>query len=916
MSSKRRKKQATTAENTSALEKNNTAAQESAEAETAEGAAAPEDAAESTETNEAAAAETETAGAVSDERSAEEAEPDSAGETAAAETGEPDAADQTEPNADSAGELTDAQPAKQESAAPSTEKTQEIPAAEKTQPVKSNVVRVAAPTRLRGSAGGSRRSARPEQTVKPGDIQKPQVSFMNSIAHVEAESLSQRDNRATAQAYDHAVIVSDSEEAGDYRPKIRRMNDSTRAKELRRRQPGERMPYQRVSPGSAPMTMPAAKLRKRRVQPSGEALARIPENLKQHPVEQARPVRYIGQAEHTQINLSANNREARRNINIDVRFQNEQRERTDLPMEAKSISRAESRRSIRNDLLELSTNLSMRIAIIGFLAICSGLLTFFDWLPGFSLPAFLSSSEAPIAFLTIQMLLGLAALPFCAPLLKNGYTKLLKLQADCDSLAAMSMISAELAAFLILPSPGMLRAGTVSVYISVGLLSLTLNAAGKKLIATRALRNFERLTDGNPKFGIHYVEDEKRAEALTRGTNGEFPIVAAMQPVENPEDFLKYTFSTDIADKFCRRAVPLITVIAALFAFGMAFIRRDHIDSTVCYGMSVFALCFAACSCTAITLISNLPMAGGTKDYVRNSGILLGYQSVDDFYDVNSVMVDALSLFPQGTSKLESIQVIGEGQIAEALQYAASLTDHAGSILKDLFAGAILTEEKMMLPVENYVYDEAKGVSGWIDNKRVLLGTRDMMIEHSVEGIPATAKVREMMPDGTEVLYLSVAGSVSALFIIRLEASKSVRHWLKELDRENVLLLIRSCDAMLSQRRISKMFGIREDHVKILSARNEKDYNEETQPLTTARPSMLCAGRLAGFVQTVIGAKRIRSASTLGMIIQASTAVLGLLFVLVFIALGAYSYTCGGLLLIYHLICTVVTVISIRMKDT
>ena len=42
----------------------------------------------------------------------------------------------------------------------------------------------------------------------------------------------------------------------------------------------------------------------------------------------------------------------------------------------------------------------------------------------------------------------------------------------------------------------------------------------------------------------------------------------------------------------------------------------------------------------------------------------------------------------------------------------------------------------------------------------------------------------------------------------------------------------------------------------------------------------------------------------------------GLLFVLVFIALGAYSYTCGGLLLIYHLICTVVTVISIRMKDT
>lgn len=770
------------------------------------------------------------------------------------------------------------------------------------------------------SADSPRRSTEPEQTVKPGDIKKPQVSFMNSIAHVEPESLVQRENQAaaTSQAYDYAVVTADSEESGDYRPKIRRMNDSTQAKERRRRQSyGDAMPYHRVTPGSVPQTLPAAKLRKRRTQqPSQEVLARIPENLKQHPLEPAKPVQYIGQAQHTQINLSASNRDVRKDINIDVRFQDERRSRTDLPLEAKSLSQKENRDAILNDLLELNTNLSMRIAILGFLTICSGLITFFDWLPTFAMPAFLSSSQAPIAFLTIQLLLGLAALPFCAGLLKNGYAKLLRLRADCDSLAAMSMISAELAAFLVLPSPNMLRTGIVSVYISIGLLSLALNAAGKKLITTRALRNFERLTDGNPKFGIHYIEDEKRAENLTRGTNGDFPIVAAMQPVEDPEDFLKYTFSTDIADKFCRTAVPLIMILAALFSVGMALLRADHVESAVCYGMSIFALCFSACSCTAITLISNLPMASGTKDYVRNSGILIGYQSVDDFYDVNTVMVDARTLFPQGTTKLESIQVIGESHIEEAVQYGASLTQHAGSILKDIFAGAILAEEKMLLPVENYVYDEGKGISGWIQNKRILLGTRDMMIEHSVEGIPVTSKVREMMPEGTEVLYLSVAGSVSALYIVRLEASKSIRHWLKELEKENLFLLIRSTDAMLSQRRISKMFGIKEDHLKILPARFESDYIEETQPVAEAKPSILCAGRLAGFVQTIIGAKRIRSAAILGLILQAVTAVLGFLFVVIFIALGAYSEVCGGILLLYHLICTVVTVVSIRMKDT
>lgn len=764
---------------------------------------------------------------------------------------------------------------------------------------------------------GQRRKADPVRTVTPADIKKPQVSFMNSIAHVEPESLAQRETHvaATSQAYDHAVLVKEDEN-GEYRPKIRRMNDSTRAKELRRRQVSSNgQPYQRVSPVASMQTLPASKLRKRReLADAPEVLERIPENLKQHPRDAARPIRYIGQAEHTQLDLSASNSEARKHINIDVRYQDERRERTDLPKEAKQ--QTENKEAIRNDLNELNLNLSLRIFILGFLALCSGAITLLDWLPSFSMPSFLSSKDAPIAYLTIQLLLGMAALPFVGGLLKNGYLKLLKLKADCDSLAAMSMMTAEIAAFLILPSPNMLRTGVVSVYISIGLFTLVMNSVGKKMIAARAIQNFERLTDGNPKYAIRYVEDEKRSENLTRGTSGEFPILAVMQPIENSQDFLKYTFSTDIADKFCRTAVPLISLLGGLFAVGIALLRRDHVESAVCYGTSVFALCFSACACTAITLISNLPMLTGAKDYVRNSGILLGYQSVDDFYDVNTIMTDASALFPQGTTKLESIQVVGEAHTEEALRYAGCLTNHAGSILKDIFAGAILTDDPSAQYVENYVYDEGKGVSGWIDNKRVLLGTRDMMIEHSIEGIPATAKVRDMVQEGQDVLYLSIAGSVAALFIVSLEASKSVRFWLKELERENLILLVRSNDAMLSQRRISKLFGIREDRVRIIPARFEADFVEETKPLQTASPSMLCAGRLAGFIQTVVGAKRIRSASNLGMILQAVTACLGFLFILIFVLLGAYNEISGGILLLYHLICTAVTIMTIRMKDT
>ncbi|HAG13416.1 MAG TPA: hypothetical protein DCG49_06090 [Ruminococcus sp.] len=767
------------------------------------------------------------------------------------------------------------------------------------------------------ASDSTKRRKDPVRTVTPADIKKPQVSFMNSIANVEAETLMKRSSGATSQAYDHAVIVSDADEP-EYRPKIRRMNDSTRARELRRRQSsGDSMPYEKVTPVSVPKTLPASKLRKRKEQPlTPEELERIPDNLKAHPMDQTPEIHYISQAEHTQINLSSANQDPRSEIDIDVRYQDERRERTDLPVSAKEYTRNEDKEAILNDLLELKTSVTMRMLILGLLALCSALYTFLDWLPAFPMPGFLSSAESPVAFLAIQLMLGLSALPFSGSLLKNGYLKLLQFRADCDSLAAMSMMSAEIAAFLIIPSPNMLRSGAVSVYISVGLLSLFINAIGKKLIVDRAMRNFACLSDGNPKFGVHYVEDEHRAENLTRGTTGDFPIIAAMQSVEQPEDFLKYTFSTDIADKFCSAAVPIIMLIAIIFSVVISMMRADHLESAVCYGTSVFALCFSACACTAITLISNLPMASGTKDYVRNGGLLLGYQSVDDFYDINTVMLDAAQLFPRGTTKLESIQVMGESRIEEALQYAASLTKHAGSILKDLFANAILTEEQMLLPVENYNYDESKGISGWIRNKRVLLGTRDMMIEHSVEGLPPIQKVKALIKNGAEPLYLSVSGSISALFIVRLEAGKNVRRWLHELEKENLFLLVRSNDALLSQRRIAKMFGMREEHLKVLPVRLEPDFAEETAPVVQAKPSMLCAGRLAGFVQTLIGAKRIRSTAVMGMVIQAVTACLGLLFVVIFVLLGAGNNLCGAILLIYHVICSIITIMSIRMKDT
>lgn len=760
------------------------------------------------------------------------------------------------------------------------------------------------------------RSETPVDTVTPADIQKPQVSFMNSVATLEPAARSHWTG-ATAQAYDHAVLRDDAAVEGKspYSPKIRRMRDSTRAKELagrKRRRTSQPMPYDKDSPVAAGS---AVRRRKGKSTAADERPDRIPEALMEQPYEESAPIRYMEKAAQTSIDLSAGEEDAHREIDIDVHYDQERRPRMDLPKREKRYRKKEDGTSIRSDIAELQINLTLRLIFLGLATLCSAVISVLDQLPALTLPAFLSVTASPISVLLIQILLGLLAIAFSSELIKNGFLKLLQLRADCDSLAAISLVSAELAAVLTVAAPGMLQNRVVSIYISAALFVVWLNTISRRMIVSRAQRNFAVLTDGAPKYAVHYVENESRAENLTRGTGGEFPIMATMRPAEQINDFLRYTFSSDLGDRFCRYAVPVLFIISALLAVFLSVIRADNLESPICYGVSVFALCFSAGACAAIPLVSNLPMDTGTKRYVRNNGMLLGYQSVDDFYDVNTVMVDITTLFPQGTSKMESIQVIGESHLEDALRYGAALTKHAGSVMKDIFAAAIVTEQQVLPEVENYAYEEGKGISGWIDNKRVLMGTRELMTEHNISALPPYAKELELTGKGCEAIYLSVSGTAAALFIIRLSMSRSIKRWLHELEREHIYLLIRSNDALLPQRRIAKMFGFPEQLMKVIPSRLEADFEAETQPVTSASPSVICAGRLPGFIQTIVGAKRIRRAATLGVILQAATAILGLLYAMVFLIIGAHEDLSGGILLLYQLGTALVTISAVHLRE-
>lgn len=315
----------------------------------------------------------------------------------------------------------------------------------------------------------------------------------------------------------------------------------------------------------------------------------------------------------------------------------------------------------------------------------------------------------------------------------------------------------------------------------------------------------------------------------------------------------------------------------------------------------------------AIPLIANIPLQKAAKKYSRNHGVMLGYQSVDDYYDVNSVMIDASTLFPTGTINLCSIKLFSGTKIDEALIEAASLSSHGNSILKELFCDIVADKQQFMHNVENFVYEDSMGLCGWINNRRILLGNRELMNSHNIEGIPTKTKESEFTEGNRDALYLSVSGNLAAMFIIEITASTAVKKSLKRLEKKDMAIIIKSVDPFISISRLSSLFGYSEELMKIIPQRMVKDFDEETRKVKKVSASMACAGKFTSFVQLLMGTKSIRKTVAIGVAIQSAAALLGLIIVAMNCVMGASSQLSVSMALAYHAICTLITVIAVKI---
>lgn len=584
------------------------------------------------------------------------------------------------------------------------------------------------------------------------------------------------------------------------------------------------------------------------------------------------------------------------------------------PSSQSEYTKKEDAPKIKEQIQRLRSNLTVRAAVLLFAALFSLFITVANDL-SLPLAAVFDRTVNPSAFIFTNTILAIVAVGFSYSVIVNGIKSIFSRRPDSDSVAALNMIAAILAGLVTLFDPESLKASFFHIYTSSAILGMLCNTLGKLCIVRRTQRNFEFVAETENFSAVELVDDDQTVAYLTNGSAGKRKELAVMRRTGFIKDFMKNSYSSDLADSYAEKTTPLM--LAAALAVGLLSIVFEKNSSGAAEKLFVFLASvsgtLAISSSVGLALIVNRPMAKASKRLSEYSGVILGYSSVEEFAEVNSVVIDSGHLFPTGTVEFVNLKMLGSVMIDQAIIYAASMAQAGRSVTIPAFYKMLRGKSDMILGVKGCASEDNLGVSGWIENKRVLLGSRKLMERHGVEGLPSES-AEENFADGNGIMYLAVSGQAAMMFAVQLSVGPAAERWVQEMEDESIDIHVRCSDGFITRELLSQLFGISASSIRLLPSACDGDCEQLMEYKESVSASMFCSGHLPSFSMLLVAAKRLKFVANMGVALQYGAMVLGIVISVIMMLTGSFAQITPTIVVIYNLAFLLLTMLIQGMK--
>ena len=356
------------------------------------------------------------------------------------------------------------------------------------------------------------------------------------------------------------------------------------------------------------------------------------------------------------------------------------------------------------------------------------------------------------------------------------------------------------------------------------------------------------------------------------------------------EDFMDHYQEPSNLDKFVS-LYAMIACVASVAIGAMAGV----LQGSVSFGVQVLAAALLVAVPGTFFITLSRPMAVLEQRMHKLGTVLCGWNSINKLSQRAVFPVEHKDLFPGGSCKLNGVKFYGSRDPDQVVAYSTAVVAADGGGLTPLFEYLLQSRNGQRYSVENLRLYGGGGIGGEVCGEPVLVGTQEFLKDMGVE-----------IPEGTMVsqaMYVAVDGELCGVFAVSCAKTKGAASGLATLcSYRGLRPVLVTHDFMLTEEFIHDKFGVNTRKMVFPEHGVRKDL-ASVQPEADA-PALALSTRdgLASFAFAVTGARSVRTASLIGMVIHLVGGILGMGIITVLAVLSARGLMTPVNMLLYQLV--------------
>ncbi len=412
----------------------------------------------------------------------------------------------------------------------------------------------------------------------------------------------------------------------------------------------------------------------------------------------------------------------------------------------------------------------------------------------------------------------------------------------------------------------------IAVFSTAAVFGVLVQRITERLNAQKTLGNFEvcAYKYEHNMYAVHPFENESEIFELGRGLMMGNAELLYSSKLAFPTDFIKNSEKKTESTKLLNILIPVSLGVSAVTG-----ILAGIFNESVMTGFAAFTAAFCVSSPIFTSFVPAFIERITAKDLNTTGTMISNLETVEKTAASNAVVMDSADIFDRSHCTMHGMKNFENIRIDDVLLYAAALVIKSGGPLRECFEQVVDGRQDILPPVKELVYEDKLGIAARIHNQPVLLGNRNLLVNHNIE-VPEKTLEERYSHSGRKVMYLAVAGKIAALFVVSYAVDKNLAPYFRQLEANGIQVLVRTNDVNVTEELISKSFELPQETFKVLSSVAGRLFKRRRDAVCDKLSAgIVHDGTAYSMLRAVAAACSVSAGVKLGAIVQIILSVLG-----------------------------------------